>query len=134
MGGRLSGLNRVPRVPKPTLTRTHSGLVPRPVRRVVTVQSFVRVAEVGLIADVPCLFGTGPTASTAVPQQAHSGGAAGLRARALAGPVTELLPRARLRRVCRPPLRRRARRPAAPLHRVTQAPLEAVPQPKFRDF
>lgn len=48
------------------------------------------VTEVGFIAGVPRLLGTDLTAPAAVPQQAHSPGAAGLRTGAFTGPVTEL--------------------------------------------
>lgn len=75
-----------------TLTCTHSGLVPRSVSRVVTVQPLVRVTHIHFSADVPRLLGTGFAAPAAIPHQAHSGRAAGPRSWALAWPVTKLLP------------------------------------------
>lgn len=108
-----------PAAPQETLTRAHPGLEPRPVRRVVAIEPFVGVAEVGFIADVPLLSGAHLTAAAAVPQQADPGRAAGLPPRAGARPATELSARWRCGVRGRPCLRRAA----AELRRVTRAPL-----------
>lgn len=55
-----------------TLTCTHSFFVPRLVRAVVTVQSFVVIACIRLVAHLAHLSGAGLAAVTAVHEEAHT--------------------------------------------------------------
>lgn len=75
-----------------TLTCTHSFFVPRLVRAEVTVQSFVVVTGIGLIAHFAHLSGTGLTAVTAVHQETDSGRAAWGPMGTFTRPLTELRP------------------------------------------
>lgn len=73
-----------------TLTCTHSFFVPRLVRAVVTVQSFVVVARVGLVAHLAHLAGAGLAALASVEEEAHARRTARGHLRANAGPLADL--------------------------------------------
>lgn len=79
-----------------TLTCTHSFFVPRLVRGVVTVQSFVVVARVCLVALLSHLSSTGFTAVTAVRYEADARRTGGGDCGTLAGPFAVLCPGVRL--------------------------------------
>lgn len=72
------------------LTCTHSFFVPRLVRAVVAVQSFVVVTRVGLVAHLAYLPGTGPAAVAAVHQLADTRRAARWHRWTLARPLAVL--------------------------------------------
>lgn len=112
-----------------TLTCTHACLVPRLVPRVVTVQAFVWVTELGFRTHVSGLLGTHFAAPTAISHQAHPRRTSGLLRGASAGPVADFLTLIHFQRCSRPSSRGRVRWhtalcPAAELHLVIKVTLE----------